>query len=157
MANSIYNERFVEAMLMVLEEAFEKVNGIFLDRGTSLFETLEGITAEEASVLVGGKCATLAAQVKHTTFYLEVLQRFVQTGQNEKVDWNEIWRDTRAVNAGEWADLKANLRQAYADTRAMVKNYPDWSQEFAMGGAIGMVAHTAYHLGEIRQALCTLK
>ncbi|NJM41683.1 MAG: hypothetical protein HC853_13460 [Anaerolineae bacterium] len=94
MANSIYNERFVEAMLMVLEEAVEKVNGIFLDRGTSLFETLEGITAEEASGPVGGKCATLAAQVQHVAFYLEVLQRFVETGQNEKVDWGEIWRTT---------------------------------------------------------------
>ncbi|NJM41684.1 MAG: hypothetical protein HC853_13465 [Anaerolineae bacterium] len=62
-----------------------------------------------------------------------------------------------AVSTSEWVDLKAHLRKAYEGTRAMVKNYPDWSQEFAMGGAIGMVAHTAYHLGEIRQALCTLR
>ena len=26
-----------------------------------------------------------------------------------------------------------------------------------IGGAIATVVHTAYHLGEIRQALCTLK
>jgi hypothetical protein len=70
-ADSIYHQRFAEALLTVLEETFEKVQGIFLDRGTSLFETLETITAEEASVPVGGRCATLAAQVKHTAFYLE--------------------------------------------------------------------------------------
>jgi len=26
-----------------------------------------------------------------------------------------------------------------------------------MGGALSIVIHTAYHLGEIRQALCVLK
>ena len=26
-----------------------------------------------------------------------------------------------------------------------------------IGGALSIVVHTAYHLGEIRQALCTLK
>lgn len=157
MADSIYHERFTGAMLLVLEEAFENVHGFFLDKGTSLFETLEMITAEEASVPVGGKCATLAAQVKHVSFYLETLIRFVQTGQNTKVDWSEIWRNTGAVNADEWAAIKTHLREVYAQTRVMVQGISDWSMENAMGGAIGMAAHTAYHLGEIRQALCTLR
>ena len=157
MADSIYQALFTTELLQVLEETFENVRGFYLDKGTSLFETLETITAEEASVPVGGKCATLAAQVKHTAFYLEVLQRFVQTGQNEKVDWNDIWRTTHAVTRDEWAALKAHLREVYAQTRVMVQSQPDWSQENAMGGAIALVAHTAYHLGEIRQALCTLK
>ena len=26
-----------------------------------------------------------------------------------------------------------------------------------IGGAIGVIAHTAYHLDEIRQALCTIR
>ena len=157
MADSIYHNQFTNAMLEILEETFEKVQGYFLDKGTSLFETLETITATEASVPVGGKCATLAAQVKHTAFYLETVQRFVQTGQNEKVDWSEIWRNTNAVSGDEWAALKAHLRETYAQTRMMVQQAPDWSMENAMGGAIALVAHTAYHLGEIRQALCTLK
>ena len=157
MADSIYHQQFTMGLLLVLEETFEKVQGFFLDKGTSLFETLETITAEEASVPVGGKCATLAAQVKHTAFYLEVLQRFVQTGQNEKVDWDDIWRNTSVVTADEWATIKTHLREVYAQTRVMVQSQPDWSQENAMGGAMAMLAHTAYHLGEIRQALCTLK
>jgi hypothetical protein len=157
MADSIYHKQFTEGMLLVLEETFENVHGIFLDKGTSLLETLETITAEEASVPVGGKCATLVAQVKHTAFYLEIVQRYVQTGQNEKVDWGEIWRNTRTVNAEEWAALKTHLREVYAQTRVMVQSMPDWGMEDAMGGAIGLVAHTAYHLGEIRQALCTLR
>jgi hypothetical protein len=157
MADSIYHKQFTDAMLEILEETFEKVQGYFLDKGTSLFETLETITAEEASVPVGGKCATLAAQVKHVGFYLEVLLRFVQTGQNTKTDWDEIWRNTSAVSAEEWAAIKQHVRELYAQTRAMIQAMPDWSQENAMGGAIALATHTAYHLGEIRQALCTLR
>jgi hypothetical protein len=33
----------------------------------------------------------------------------------------------------------------------------DWPSEREIGGAIAIIAHSAYHLGEIRQALCTLR
>jgi hypothetical protein len=43
-----------------------------------------------------------------------------------------------------------------------MSNDPDFTNnlfllEETMGGALSIVVHTAYHLGEIRQALCTLK
>jgi hypothetical protein len=31
-----------------------------------------------------------------------------------------------------------------------------WDDE-TIGGSMAIIVHTAYHLGEIRQALCTLK
>ena len=80
---------------------------IYLDKGTSLFETLATISAEEASVPVGGKCATLAAQVKHVAFYLDVLERSVRTQQYERQDWGKIWRETSAVTAEEWDDAQS--------------------------------------------------
>ena len=73
-------EYFTGALYMLLDETFDNVQGYFLDKGTSLFETLATISAEEASIPVGGKCATLAAQVKHVAFYLDVLERNVRTG-----------------------------------------------------------------------------
>jgi hypothetical protein len=39
----------------------------------------------------------------------------------------------------------------------MLQGDIDWDSENAIGGALAIVVHTAYHLGEIRQALCTLK
>ena len=93
----------------MLDETFDNVRGIYLDKGTSLFETLATISAEEASVPVGGKCATLAAQVKHVAFYLDVLERYVRTGANERVDWGQIWRETSAVNAEEWNAIKTTV------------------------------------------------
>lgn len=57
-------------LLEVLDETFERHHGIYLDEGTSLLETLGGIDHRQASVPVGGGCATLAAQVAHVTFYV---------------------------------------------------------------------------------------
>ena len=66
MPAQIQVEHVTGALYTLLDETFDHVHGYFLDGGTSLFETLATISAEEASVPVGGKCATLAAQVKHT-------------------------------------------------------------------------------------------
>jgi hypothetical protein len=148
---------FTKGLLAVLKEAFESVEGYFLDRGTSLFETLAGIDAAEASIPVGGKCATLAAQVAHVNFYLEVLERYLQTGQNERVDWGEIWRTVREVTPEDWSALQERLQQSYQRMRGHIEQYEGWKSADEVAGAVALVAHTAYHLGEIRQALCTLK
>jgi hypothetical protein len=70
MMDTIKREDFEKAVVTLLDETFDSVKGYYLDGGTSLFETLAGISAAEASIPVGGKCATLAAQVKHVAFYL---------------------------------------------------------------------------------------
>jgi len=51
--------------LDILEGTFETHHGICLDKGTSLFNALGQISAEEASIPVGNGCATVAAQVEH--------------------------------------------------------------------------------------------
>ena len=101
MPSQIQVEHFTAALYILLDETFDNVQGYYLDKGTSMFETLAMISAEEASIPVGGKCATLAAQVKHTAFYLEVVDRAVRSGVNEQVDWGEIWRTTSAVTPDE--------------------------------------------------------
>ena len=154
---TIASEHFKQALLTVLDETFDNEQGIYLDRGTSLFETLAGITAVEASIPVGGKCATLAAQVKHTAFYLDVLERVVRTQDTSPVDWDEIWRTVGAVSDDEWTAIQAELRASYDRVVRLIHETPVWPGEQEIGGAIGIIAHTAYHLGEIRQALCTIR
>jgi hypothetical protein len=157
MTSQISNELFTKALYMLLDETFDNVQGIYLDKGTSFFETLATISAEEASIPVGGKCATLAAQVKHTAFYLDVLEKSVRTQKFEPVDWGEIWREVTAVSPQEWQTIQDELRQSYNRTKQLISNQSEWQNEHEIGGAIGMIVHTAYHLGEIRQALCVLK
>ncbi|MBX3052481.1 MAG: hypothetical protein KF753_13455 [Caldilineaceae bacterium] len=157
MSSRIQAEHFTAAIFALLDETFESVQGIYLDKGTSLFETLATISAQEASILVGGKCATLAAQVKHIAFYLDVLEKAMRTGEFERQDWGKIWRETSAVTPAEWDGLQAALRESYSRIRALVTETTEWSSDEQIGGAIAVIAHTAYHLGEIRQALCTLQ
>ncbi len=156
MISTISAEQFSSELLFLIDETFASVHGIYLDRGTSLLETLAGISAAEASIPVGGKCATIAAQVSHICFYLDVLDRFLKTGQNEPADWGEVWRTVSGVTPEAWTVLQTRLRQAYQRTREGILAYDHWDTEHSIGGAIGIVAHTAYHLGEIRQATCTV-
>jgi hypothetical protein len=155
--STIQTGHFTAALYSLLDETFDNVQGYFLDKGTSMFETLATISAEEASVPVGGKCATLAAQVKHVAFYLDVLEKGVRTQQFEPQDWGKIWRETRAVTPEEWEALKVDLRQSYDRIKALIHDTGEWPSEQEIGGAIAAIVHTAYHLGEIRQALCTIK
>ena len=157
MSNQIQTEHFTQALYGLLDETFDNVHGYFLDKGTSMFETLATISAEEASVPVGGKCATLAAQVKHVAFYLDVLEKNVRTQEFERPDWGKIWRETSAVTPEEWEELKSSLRESYNRIKALINDTPEWPSELHIGGAIATIVHTAYHLGEIRQALCTLR
>ncbi len=157
MSPSIQSEHFTKALFLLLEETFDHVQGIYLDKGTSLFETLADISAEEASIPVGGKCATLAAQVKHVAFYLDVLEKSVRTQQFERVDWGKIWREVTAISPQEWQSIQNELRNSYNRIKQLINDTPEWTGEQQIGGAIATIVHTAYHLGEIRQALCTLK
>jgi hypothetical protein len=157
MSTLIQREQFTNALYSLLDETFDNVHGYFLDKGTSFFETLATISAAEASIPVGGKCATLAAQVKHVAFYLDVLEKAVRTQQFEPQDWGKIWRETKAVSPEEWDALKSSLRESYNRIKALIRDTDEWSNERVIGGAMATIVHTAYHLGEIRQALCTLK
>src|ERR1051326_37461 len=157
LSTKIDQENIVQDLFDVLDETFVKHHGIFLDKGTSLFETLETITAEEASIPVGGKCATLAAQVAHVNFYLEVLEAYILNKEIDKVDWGEIWRRVNQVSSEEWQAYQDQLKETYQRVLVILQNVENWNDERPIGGALAIAVHTAYHLGEIRQAMCIVK
>jgi hypothetical protein len=95
--------------------------------------------------------------VKHVAFYLDVLEKSVRTQQFNKVDWDEIWREVTAVSLPEWQSIQNELRESYNHIKQLIHDTPEWQNEQQIGGIIATIVHTAYHLGEIRQALCVLK
>lgn len=158
MTTSIDPQHFVNSLILLMDEAFDNADNkhtFMLDKGTSLFHTLETISAEEASIPVGGKCASLAAQVAHIIFYLELLERRIQ-GDTSAADWNHIWNTVEKVTAQEWEEYKSQLRAVYERMVQIARHNPEWN-ESTITGALTILAHSMYHLGEIRQALCTLK
>ena len=150
-------ELFKTELFKCLEETFERTQGIYLDRGTSLFETLEGVSAEEASRSSGSNCATLAAQVEHVTFYLDVLVDIMKNERIEKVNWREIWAEVKEVTPERWAEQKQKLRESHNRLIDMLENYDKWDGEYGISGALAVLTHTAYHLGGLRQALCAIR
>lgn len=156
MTKTISQDLLISELNNHLDETFEQVMGIYLDRGTSLFETLSEISAEQASRPISSGCASLAAQVKHITFYLNVSDRYMFTQDDFRVDWGEIWRTTHEVTPAEWDALRAELKETYHHLRERMNALESWDNNRPLGGAIALIAHTAYHLGEIRQATCVL-
>lgn len=156
MTQQISTELFTTNLYALLTETFESVHGIFLDKGTSLFETLDGITAAQASRATNSRCATLAAQVNHTRFYIDVLEEYMLQTNKGPADWDSSWQ-VGEVTEAEWAALKQALRDSYARVRAIMEGFDSWDDDNRLGGALAIIVHTAHHLGEIRQMLCVLR
>lgn len=137
-------------LISLLEETFEKVHGAFLDRGTSLFETLSNITADRASKPLVENGSTIAAHVHHITFYLNVLEKYMTDTLKEKIDWSQSWL-VKTVNDDEWNREIEDLKQSHKSVLKILKRRKDWNNDNFIGGAMSVIVHTAYHLGAIRQ------
>lgn len=157
MQKVISQDKFTNTLFALFEETFESHHGIYLNKNTSFFQTLDTISPAQASTPIGGKSASIAAQVAHVTFYLEVLEQYMQAQDPGPQDWGEIWRTVGVVTPEEWNGIKSQLKAAHGRVLASMKQVDSWDNEAAIGGALAIVVHTAYHLGGIRQAMCTLR
>jgi hypothetical protein len=148
--NSIAAGQFVESVAYLLRETFagspEGQPSAYLDRGIGIFNTLDILTADEASREIAGM--TIAAQTEHAKFYLDRLCEFIN-GRTERVNWDDSWL-IETVKADEWDALRVAVKNSYESTLKCLAEVSDWNDR-KVGMAIGLVAHTAYHLGAIRQ------
>jgi hypothetical protein len=149
--NSIKKEDFTNNVFALLKETFEgspPKGSHYLDREVGVLNTIEKISAENASRSIGG--ATIAAHLEHARFYLAMLPEFMN-GRTEKVNWDESWL-VKTVDEAQWNLLKENVRRNYEKVAEMFQTITDWDDE-KVGGAMSIVVHTAYHLGAMRQIM----
>ena len=146
---------FRSALLFLLDETFDNVHGAYLDKGDSLFPTLESVTAGQASVPVCGEGNSIASQVNHVIFYFDVAFQYMRGENPGKQDWGAAWKLVR-VSDEEWDALRQQMRERHDTLLRLINETPDaaFANEEMVGGAMAAVAHTAYHLGQIRHALC---
>jgi len=146
----ISNQQFTAAVAYLIRETFEGSPegqpSAYLDRGIGIFNTLDGLTAADASREFTG--TTIAAQTEHAKFYLDRLCEFIK-GRSERVNWEDSWL-IETVDDAEWDALRQTVRKSYENLLRCLATVDDWTED-RTGMAIGMVAHTAYHLGAIRQ------
>ena len=144
----------MHSLFALLKETFEGTNTAFgtmyLDAGTGFFDTIDKIDFEQASRSVREGSTTIAAHCEHVRFYLEFLSNYM----NEKflmADWKDSWK-TKTVNETEWTALRGQLQKAYQVVTDTFNEVETWN-DFKISGALGILAHTAYHLSAIRQIL----
>lgn len=153
------NDLFRPALVTILAEIFDGPPGEFaflLNPGDpGLIRQLESISAEQASKReVPGK-TTIAAHVDHVHYGLTLLNRWAAGEENPfaTAHWDASWQRGQ-VTEESWKMLRDNLRSEATKWKKAVDSRTEWD-EISAPGAIGSAAHTAYHLGAIRQILAS--
>jgi hypothetical protein len=151
---TINQEDFTSSLFALLKETFEGTNTtfgtIYIDQNTGFFTTLEAVSAETASRSISEGSTTVAAHCEHTRFYLEFLGNYMNENFT-MVDWKDSW-NIKIVNDAEWTALRGQLHKAYQNVTDTFKEVETWN-DFKISSALGILAHTAYHLSAIRQIL----
>jgi len=154
--NTIKKEDFLKDVLFNLRETFEGSPegqpSAYLDRGVGIFVTLEILSATDVSREIGD--TTIAAHTEHTKFYLDRLCEFIN-GRTEPVNWEQSWL-IETVNETEWNFLREGMRKSYEGVLRCFAEIETWNEE-NIGEAVAIIAHTAYHLGAIRQLMKSVK
>ena len=150
--NSIETTDFTNNLLTLLKETFEGsqpgVGSCYLDREVGVLNTIENVSAENASRANGG--ATFASHLEHARHYIVELNGFMH-GNTEKVDWEQSWL-IKTVDETQWKQLKENVRRDYETIVETFKSIEKWDDD-KIGDAMAIVVHTAYHLGAMRQIM----
>lgn len=147
---------FVGAVAFVFRETFEGPPigraSSYLDKDAGFFQTVANISAIQASQEFHG--TTIAAQTEHAKFYLDRLCEYID-GRTDPVNWEDSWL-IETVNETEWDALRKSVQESYERTVRCLASVENWN-EMHSSMATGIVAHTAYHLGSIRQIAKSVK
>jgi hypothetical protein len=141
-------------LAFLLEETFASParpgGNAYLDRQSGWEPTLAAISAEEASRPAHPGGTTIAGHVEHARLYLDALLRYAD-GRAERVDWDATW-GVREVTPAVWEELRATFEETSARVIRAFEDRDTWD-DHAVGAALAVLAHSAYHLGAVRQRL----
>lgn len=147
---TIIQADFTTALSILFKETFEGMptaeEQVYLAHDTGIFATLGKLSAEQASTEINS--TTIAAHSEHVRFYTELLNNYLNRDMRV-IDFKKSWL-IKTVNEDEWDDLRENLSKVYRNTTETLEKNDVWGLD-TITVAMGIVAHTAYHLGAIRQ------
>ncbi len=159
MSNTIETDRVVQAMLALLREGYEGgETSWFISHNVpdaSILACLENLTADQASAAPPHGGRTIAAHAEHLRWALAFANTFFR-GEQPDFDWSKSWTVAR-VDDQQWRSLLAELRREYETLAHAIEQRADWSDDAMLRGTMAQVAHSAYHLGAIRQLMRWVK
>ena len=149
----IENKDFTNNLFLLLKEFFESPptsGAACLDQKTGLSDTLDTLSAEQASRRISD-APSIASHCEHVRFYNDLLMGDLQGKISGKIDWKQTWLK-QTVNESEWQILKDTLKNQYQELIRLLESFETWNED-RVGNPMAILAHTAYHLGAIRQLL----
>lgn len=120
-------------------------------------ETLKPLSAKTASTPPAPGRKPICAHANHVLYGIELANRALsgETGVYESADWDTAWK-LESVTDDEWRNL-VNRIEEQSNRLIQQFNQPREWNEVMLTGAFAIAAHTAYHLGAIRQMLLDLR
>jgi hypothetical protein len=155
------NSVFQRALSNMLTEIFNGPPGqeayVINPGDPGLLRQLDTIDAKTASARPTPGQQSIAAHVDHVQFGLAILNRWAAGEANpwEGADFNASWQRT-TVTEDQWRALRDALRREADKWQKVVAARTNWD-DMSAAAALSTVAHTAYHLGAIRQILAALQ
>lgn len=143
-----------DALRTIINELFDGappgMSWLLTPGDAGLLTQLRALDAGQASASGGNGRPSIAAHIHHLRYHLELLNRWAKGEPSfETADWSSSWRVQR-VDAGQWRALVDELERRASQWRDDLAVEREWDM-VTMTGAIGSVAHIAYHMGAVRQ------
>lgn len=139
-----------QSLLQLMEETLHSNQDMYTAPATSLLETLEGLGAKAASKAHSPHPETIAGHAFHAKFYLEASLARLRGEAPGDPDWASSWA-VQTVSPEAWDRLRSDLAATYAQVMRLIMTAEDWEAPGLLAGVVAMIAHSAYHLGAIRQ------
>jgi len=155
MTDPVDRDAFNRTFLYLLDEIVgeppkDTLGTAVLDADSGWVHTLLTVDHTRASRTIAQGGTTIAGQTAHAAYYVELLERLAR-GEDVEADWPGSFVPS-VVDEARWEATRARLLAALARFRAMVLAVDAWDEE-RLRGALGVLVHTAYHLGAVRQMI----
>ncbi len=119
---------------------------------SGIFGVLEGMSCDQASISVHE--TTLAAHTDHVRYHMWGTNEILKKEKQPEMDWGKSW-DIHSVDEQQWNRIQEGLRNEYLTLLESI-DAMDWNELLA-NEVLSSLAHSAYHLGSIRQMLKVVK
>ncbi|PPA69025.1 hypothetical protein [Jeotgalibacillus proteolyticus] len=146
-AKKMIREAFEGPVIPVKETAFTN-----REASSGIFGVLENLSPEKASQDVNG--TTAAAHIDHIRYYIWGTNELLKTNKLPEMNWEQSWR-IDSVDEAQWNKIKAELHKEYDFLMGEVEKIK--SIDVHTNEVLGSLAHSAYHLGAVKQMLKALE
>ncbi|WP_096188775.1 hypothetical protein [Evansella halocellulosilytica] len=146
------SEALRNSIKAMIKETFEgpptPVEGTWfttVEPNSGIFGVLEGLSCDQASMSVHG--TTLAAHTDHVRYHMWGTNGILKKGIQPEMDWGKSW-DIHSVDEQQWNRIQGGLQNEYLTLLESIDTI-EWNEQSAT--VVASLAHSAYHLGAIRQ------